>query len=107
MPKPQFSWKAGLAALILGVVFAVTSIHLGDGEHRKLANLFFALAVIGEVVFMVFAVMWSMGKAWEGPPQPPQNMPGQRPPGMPPGMVIGKPPQSPQVQPGPPRPPAA
>jgi len=110
MPKSSFSWKAGLAALLTGICFAVANIYLGYGA---LANLCFALAVICDLVVVVFAILWVYGKGWEA--QPMQQMQGKPPmPGMPqmkgmPPMMQGmqirpmpqsQPPQSPGATPG-------
>lgn len=102
MPKSSFSWKAGLAALLVGIGFAVANIQLGYGA---LANLCFALAVLCDLIVVVFAILWVYGKGWEA--QPMQQMQGKPPmPGMPqiPGMsqmqIRPMPPQAPGAMPG-------
>jgi len=100
MPKSSFSWKAGLAALLAGICFAVANIYLGYGA---LANLCFALAVICDLVVVVFAILWVYGKGWEAQPmQQMQQMQGKPPmPGMP--QMKGMPPmmQGMQIRPMP------
>jgi len=100
MPKSSFSWKAGLAALLTGICFAVANIYLGYGA---LANLCFALAVICDLVVVVFAILWVYGKGWEAQPtQQMQQMQGKPPmPGMP--QMKGMPPmmQGMQIRPMP------
>ena len=84
MPKPSLSWKIGLAALLAGICLAYANIHLGYGA---LANLCFVLAVVCDLIVVVFAVLWVYGKGWEA--QPGQQMQGKPPmQGMPqmPGM---------------------
>ena len=75
MPKPSFSWKVGLAALLLGVCFAAANIYLG---HGALANLCFGLAVLCDLVVVVFAILWVYGQGWYATPQQ-QQMQGKPP----------------------------
>ena len=81
MPKPSLSWKIALAALLTGIFFAVANIRLGYGS---LANLCFALAVLCDLIVVVFAILWVYGKGWEAQPGQQQQMQGRPPiPGAP------------------------
>lgn len=106
MPTPAFSWKAALCAFLLGVGFAVANIYLSGGRHQTLANLCFGLALVCEMAFTVFAVLWVMGKSWLAQ-NAPQQQPGAPRPmqpgasGLPPGVTINPAPRPPQGEPPP------
>jgi hypothetical protein len=94
MPTPQFAFRAGLGTFLLGLALAVANIMLG---HGTLANLCFGLAVVCDLAFTGFAILWVMSRGWTAQPQMqgrPPGMPGM--PGLPPGMVIKGMPQNPK-----------
>jgi hypothetical protein len=88
MPSLKFARTAAIAALLLGAAFLAANLYLDATGHPKLANMFFILAILCDVAFVVFIVLWAAVKSWLIEPA--------RPPAPTPGVAADKKPRPPQ-----------
>jgi hypothetical protein len=104
MLNPKLTWKAALIVLLLGVAFLSANLFIAGTGHSNLANMFFVFAILCDVAFVIFAVLWAAGKAWTsetpppGMPAPGRPMPGGGPGQKPTSLQLKRP-----TEPPPPR----